>query len=96
MIVVPPFLFIMHFLTRENFPILFVVLVSDVILQVALESDVLTKFGGGILHTLLTNAICCTMRQLAALPLSTKRAEIYNLQPHKYSKKIGAFLTDFN
>ena len=55
--------------------ILFVDLVSDDILQMALWSDLPRNFGGRILQTLLINAICCALRQLAAMPLSTKRIQ---------------------
>ena len=55
--------------------ILFVDLVSDSILQMALGSDLLRMFGGRILRTFLANAICCTLRQLATMLLSTKRIE---------------------
>ena len=54
------------------FDILFVDLVSDDILQMALGSDLRRKFGERILRTLLTNAIGCTLGHLAAIPLSTK------------------------
>ena len=51
-------------------------LVSDDILQMALGSDLLKKFGGSLgeeYYITLTNAICHTFKQLAAVPLSTKR-----------------------
>ena len=63
--------------------ILFVNLVSDDILQMALGSDLLRKFVQRILHSLLTNTICCTLRQLLAMPLSTKRI----LKNSLYKKK---------
>ena len=46
-------------------------LVSDYILQMELVSGLLRKFGVRVLHKLSTNAICCTLRQLVAMPLST-------------------------
>ena len=51
--------------------ILFVDLVSYDILQMALETDLLKKFGGSLgeeYYITLTNAICCTFKQLAAVP----------------------------
>ena len=42
----------------------------------ALWSGLLKKFGGSLgeeYYITLTNAICCTFKQLAAMPLSTKR-----------------------
>ena len=51
-------------------------LVSDNNLQMALGSDLLIKFEGSLgeeCYITLTNAICCTSRQVAAMPLSTKR-----------------------
>ena len=51
-------------------------LVSDDILQMALGSELLKKFGGSLgeeYYITLINAICCTFKQLAAMPLSTKR-----------------------
>ena len=41
--------------------VLFVDLVSDDILQMAIGSHLLRKFGGRILCVLLTNGICCTL-----------------------------------
>ena len=60
--------------------ILFVDLVSDYILQMAPGSDLLRKFGGslgGEYYITLTSAICCSFKQLAAVPLSTKRIEMH-------------------
>ena len=51
-------------------------LVSDDILQMALGSDLLKKFGGSLeeeYYITLTNAICCTLKQLEAVPSSSKR-----------------------
>ena len=63
--------------------ILFVDLVSDDILQMVLGSDLPRQFKRGISHTLLTNAICCTFIQLAAMPLSTKRIVSFYLAKGK-------------
>ena len=67
--------------------VLFVDLVSDGILQMALGSNLLRKFGGRILRTLLRNAFCYILRHQAAMPLSTKRIMKLSGPPQKRSRK---------
>ena len=79
----------MHCFLELLLGFIFVDLVKDDILQMALRSDLLRKFGGRVLHTLLTNALCCTSRQLVAMPLSTK---IIHIAP---SQKTPNLLSEF-
>ena len=81
----------------DLFVILFVDLVSDNILQMVLGSNLLRKFRGRILHTLLSNTICYTLKPLAAMPLSTKKIA-YNLgnNLHKGRWWTGRYLVAVN
>ena len=85
----------MHF--YRYFSILFVDLVSDDILQMVLGSELLKKFGGSLgeeYYITLINAICCTFKQLAAMPLSTKRIQIHCSQiQRKDTKNVSRYIS---
>ena len=61
-----------NFLEKEIEHMLFVDLVADDILQMALVRFTKKSLGEEYYIT-LTNTICCTFKQLAVVPLSTKR-----------------------
>ena len=73
----------------QSWVILFVDLVSDDILQMALRSDLLKKFGGGILHNI-------DQRHLLHLHTTSSRAiikENWETSPDILYKNAGFVLT---